>query len=952
MIASPLFQVPYLQNPFFTGREDLLHRLYQELQTTNNVALAHPLGMSGLGGIGKTQTALEYAYRYRESYNIIFWMQADSASALTSGFAALARLLHLPEQDEQDQRIIVEAVLRWLRLHSGWLLIFDNLDSFSVAEPFLPKAGRGHILFTTRAQSLGGLASRLDVQKMEPEVGALLLLRRAGVISASAFLDAATGEDQQLACLVSQKLDGLPLALDQAGAYIEQYRQETSASVQASLQNYLSLYQEHRQELLSKRDNSDEHSPYGSSTASVATTWSLSFAKVSSADPAAAELLCLCAFLAPDAIPEEMLTDGASALGSLLFPVVTDPLSLNKSIATLRAYSLLGRNADAAMLSVHRLVQAVLQDSLSPEMRTYGMERVVHLVNLTFPSGEFVTWQACERLLSHALVGADWIHQKQMVSPEAVRLLNQAGYYLAGRARYVEAEPLYTRALEIVEQQSGVEDLRAAAIVNNLALLFQDQGRYAESEAFHRRALTTRQQQLEEQHPDIAQSMNNLGSVLEARGQYAEAEDLYQHALHIGQQQAGEQHIDTAIHLNNLANLYRTQGKYNEAEPLYTQALKIYQKHFGDTHPYTASVISNLGFFYKEKGHDREAERLYHRALTIREQTLGELHPETMNSLNNLASLYKDQDKYIEAREFYQRALAICERSMGIEHPETARILSNLADLSQDQGKYGEAEELCRRALAIRVRILGSEHAATAVSLNNLATLCERQAKYSEAEELYLHVLSIYQRQREVDNLSIARIWNNLGTFYQKIGKGEEAVLLLLQALEVYEKYLGLKHPFVANVLNNLGLLYKDQQKYSEARTSLKRALLIWEQQWGEVHLSVASCLSNLAVLYEEQGEYAEAETSGLRALSIREQLLDASHPALAYSYNNLANFYQNRGRLLEAAPLYRRALHIFEETLGSNHPSTQTVFNNYMTLIQALTSQVEGAESKHHFKD
>src|SRR6266699_1740708 len=137
----PLWNVPYQQNPFFTGREDILHQLHQALRADNAVALSHPQGISGLGGIGKTQTALEYAYRYRTNYAAIFWIRADSITALTSSMVELARVLELPERHEQDQGIIVQAVLRWLRLHTDWLLIYDNIDDLSIAEPFLPKAG-------------------------------------------------------------------------------------------------------------------------------------------------------------------------------------------------------------------------------------------------------------------------------------------------------------------------------------------------------------------------------------------------------------------------------------------------------------------------------------------------------------------------------------------------------------------------------------------------------------------------------------------------------------------------------------------------------------------------------------------------------------------------------------------------------------------------------------------
>ena len=210
-------------------------------------------------------------------------------------------------------------------------------------------------------------------------------------------------------------------------------------------------------------------------------------------------------FCPPDAIPEEILTEGASVLGPSLEKVVSDPLLLGETIEALRAYSLIGRDPRTKTLSVHRLVQAVLQDGMDEESRKQWAERAVRAVYMAFPYVEHQTWLQCDRLLPHALRCAEMIEKYQLHFSEEAHFLNRIGLYLDDRARYQEAEPLYLRALQIREQQLGPEHPDTATSLNNLALLYQTQGKYPEAEPLFLRALQIREQQLGPEHPDTAQ---------------------------------------------------------------------------------------------------------------------------------------------------------------------------------------------------------------------------------------------------------------------------------------------------------------------------------------------------------------------------------------------------------------------------------------------------------------
>src|SRR6266571_2172367 len=315
----PIWNVPYQRNLLFTGREDVLKKLYDALRAGKTAALAQPQAISGLGGIGKTQTAVEYAYRYRDDYKDILWVKAETEGSINSDFVTIANLLDLPEKQEQDQHKIVEALKRWFQEHTDWLLILDNADDIAMVQNYLPLGSKGHILLTTRAHATGRIAKRIEVEKMDPDEGAIFLLHRAKLLDPDASLETATRTEQDTAREIVKIMDGLPLALEQAGAYIE----ETACG----LQGYLRLYREQGVQILKEYGELVPDHPEP-----VATTWSLSFDKVEQANPAAAELLRFCAFLAPDTIPEELFSESATELGPTLEPVASDSSRLNTAI--------------------------------------------------------------------------------------------------------------------------------------------------------------------------------------------------------------------------------------------------------------------------------------------------------------------------------------------------------------------------------------------------------------------------------------------------------------------------------------------------------------------------------------------------------------------------------------------------------------------------------------------
>jgi tetratricopeptide (TPR) repeat protein len=510
--SFPLWNLPYDRNPFFTGREEVLKRLHDTLRAGKTTALTQPQAISGLGGIGKTQTAVEYAYRYQDDYDAILWIKADAYETLMLDFITMAHLLNLPERNEQDQHLIVEAVKRWFQNHSRWLLIFDNADDLTLTRGFLPSGGKGHILLTTRTQVMGSMAQRIELAVMNVEEGALFLLHRATILDPGDPLDAAAMTNQVTAREIVQALDGLPLALDQAGAYMEE--------TQCGLSGYLQLYRTRQAELLKRRGKmvSDHPEP-------VAATWSLSFENVQHANPAAADLLRLCAFLDPESIPEEIITVGAPELGPALNALTAEPIALNEAMGVLLTYSLVRRNPDQT-LTLHRLVQAVLKHRMNKSTQRRWAERAVRAVNLAFPAVAYDTWLQCQHYLPHAQVCVALIDDWDMSFPEAAALLMQTASYLKDRAQYIQAEPLFQRALAIREKMQGPEHPDTAATLNNLALLYWARGKYEQAEPLFQRALAIYERALGPEHPYIVTIIENYSMLLSEMKREAEAREL------------------------------------------------------------------------------------------------------------------------------------------------------------------------------------------------------------------------------------------------------------------------------------------------------------------------------------------------------------------------------------------------------------------------------------------
>lgn len=431
--GQKLWNVPFRRNPYFTGYDEVIEDLHLRLSTEKDGVAIEKI--SGLGGIGKTQLMLEYAFRYREEYQEVIWLRADTQELLDEDLANAAKQLRVPEarKRQPNHQYLVTEAWQWFQKHLGWLLLLDNVEENVQLKNILSSMPHGHMLLTTRSQAVAELSSNLHLDKMRPEEAALLLLRRAQVLSPSASLDMLSEANRQEALELSMLLDGLPLALDQAGAYIEEN--------ESSLSEYIQLYHKHRKELLQRR--SQREKLYSDYKESVATTWLISFSRVEQQHPAAIKLLNLCAYLHPDAIPKDLLLEATFSTDAKMNHIVKDTLELNQACEVLRRYSLIRRNAVENLYSLHRLVQAVIQDGMDEPTQRIWTEQVVHTVERAFASSPL---EQIEYYIPHARLCAELIKRWNLAGEAPTHLLERVASEVDKRGWHAQATPLYLRA--------------------------------------------------------------------------------------------------------------------------------------------------------------------------------------------------------------------------------------------------------------------------------------------------------------------------------------------------------------------------------------------------------------------------------------------------------------------------------------------------------------------------
>jgi len=630
--------LPWTGAKDFVGRDEAMDTLHQQLQARERVAIT---SITGMGGIGKTELALQYAHyrlQQRTYPGGVCWLQVRGGDVGIEiiNFARSQLNLNPPE----DHDLNVQVRYCWRNWQQGEVLvIFDDVVDYKDISDFLPPAEpRFKVLITTRHQWLGQSFQRLELEVLDEKAALELLVSFVGETRIQ-------GEPEE-AKLLCADLGFLPLGLELVARYLQR-KQDLSL---AKMRRWLKSKRLEHQSL--ERKSKDMTAERG-----VVAAFELSWEEL---DEETRELGRLLSLFAPAAIPWSLVEECVPEVDEEDLEDWRDDGLVNLSLL---------QRVDEGSYQLHLLIREFFRGKLSESNSLEEMKRGVCRVMVaeaqeipqTPTRGQILGFEpAIPHIAEVAAKLTDWLTDEDLIWPFV-----GLGIFYEGQGLYDRAEPWRKRCLAISQSRLGSAHPDVATSLNNLASLYSSQGRYAEAEPLYKEALEIQKQLLGSEDPDVATSLNNLALLYKSQGRYAEAEPLYLEALEIQKQLLGSAHPDVAQSLNNLAGLYYSQGRYAEAEPRFTEALEMRKQLLGSAHPDIATSLNNLAGLYYSQGRYDQAEPLYKEALEMNKQLLGSAHPHVAMSLNNLAELYYSQGRYDQAEPLYKEALEMRKQLLG-----------------------------------------------------------------------------------------------------------------------------------------------------------------------------------------------------------------------------------------------------------------------------------------------
>ncbi|MEU0877376.1 FxSxx-COOH system tetratricopeptide repeat protein [Lentzea sp. NPDC005914] len=798
-----------LRNPDFVGRKQLLESLRQRLLEPGATAVL-PEALHGMGGVGKSQTVVEYIYQHANEYDVVWWISAEHPSQITSSLVELAKKMALPTAATADTAVpaVLDALRRGEEPYSRWILVFDNADRPETVRQFFP-AGSGHVVVTSRNSEWGNIARPVEVDLFTRAESKQLLNRRGGAL---------TDAD---ADRLAEALGDLPLAIEQAAAW----RAQTGMQVS----EYLDLLEQNRIELLEAGTSSGYQLP-------VAAAWNVPLNRLKSEHRAALQLLQVCAFFGPEPISRKLFSGArGTPVPDALAKAFADPIKLNRAVREISRYSLAKIDHRNNTLQLHRLVQTVLKNRLDPD-ETDVMRHAVHVLLVKGDPGDpdsATNWPQYAALLPHATMSRavschdEWVRELMI---NLVRYLLASGDYggaldfsehcidvwranlgdsnlhtlemsrrhavaLRRLGKIDRAMELNEKTLELLRNEVGEDNETFLNMLDTVAADRRMKGRFTEELELQQQVYDRARELLGENDPATLNYAVSLASCYRAMGEFVRARELDQDTVDRSAVVLGEDHIFTYRARNALSMDIREAGDYVAASTLQEETLEIQKELFGEDHPFTIGAMRNLAVALRKAGNHDGARRLSEQCVTLYRRRHGDRHIDTVTSLMCLSTdlrLIPDLPGSLAHAEESHR---LFNEIRGENHPYTQLAATNLAVSYRLAGDPARACALNEATVAKLQQLFHDDHPFTMVAETNLASDLWVLGEVAKAKELDEKLLARSTRVLGAEHPSTLAVALNLSIDLSALGRLDDAAILHASTMAGFRKVLGDNHP-------------------------------------------------------------------------------------------------------------------------------------------------------------